>query len=205
VLIILLERRKGCISAVFCASFTSHVGLANFLEGEKMRNWCLSLLLLLTANVFVADVFGNAEIWSGAVGRDPGLRDFTQDGTFQGSYNIPYSVKSMILVGNEVWFGADEMPGFQRITLAGQLLPSIATSWSPTSAVVVGDEVWYGSKGLIGIGRVKIDGTPLSYISSYPYESSTLCVVPEPSTLLLLGLGGIALRRNRNKVVSHEF
>jgi hypothetical protein len=143
-------------------------------------------------------VVSGDEIWSGAIGRDPGIRRFATDGTSLGTISFNTSVKSMALVGDEVWYGADDMPGFSRLTLNGTPLPSISGNWSPTSIVVVGDEVWYGSKYLLGINRCTFDGTPLPSISTHPWESSSLVITPEPATLLLLGLGAIALRRKRS-------
>ena len=93
--------------------------------------------------------------------------------------------------------GADDIGGFYRLALDGTALPSISTSWSPTSIVVVGDEVWYGSKYFIGILRCTFDGTSLPSISTHPYESTTLLLIPEPTSLLLLGLGGLMLNQKR--------
>jgi len=143
--------------------------------------------------------YADIEIWSGAIGRDPGIRRLGIDGAPLGTIPLSVSVKSMALVGDEVWFGADDRPGFARLTLDGTRLPDIPGSWSPTSIVVVGDEVWYGSKYLIGIRRCTFDGTPLPPISTNPCESSTLCLIPEPASLSLILLGGIVLSKRRKR------
>ena len=155
----------------------------------------LVLAILIVVLILNVETYAGVEVWSGAEGRDPGIRRLATDGTSLGTISLSNSVKSMALVGDEVWYGADNMPGFSRLTLNGTPLPSISGSWSPTSIAVVGDEVWYGSKSFIGINRCTFDGTPLPSISTYPYESSTLVIIPEPATLLLLSLGAVMLRR----------
>lgn len=164
---------------------------------KRQSNLVLIVIAILASGILTVRANAAMEIWSGAIGRDPGIRRLAPDGTALGSISIPYSVKSMALVGDQVWFGADDMPGFSRLTLDGTLLAGITGSWSPTSIVVVGDEVWYGSKDFIGINRCTLERMTLPSISTHPYESSTLLLVPEPATLLMIALGAMFLSKRR--------
>jgi hypothetical protein len=146
----------------------------------------------------------DTEVWSGAEGRDPGIRRIRTDGTLIGDIPLSNSIKSMALVGDQIWYGADDEGGFHRLALDGTPLPNISGSWSPTNIIVVGNEVWYGSKYLIGINRCSFDGTPLPSISTQSYESSTLLLVPEPATILFFTIGFIFTRK-RNSFFLHKY
>ena len=106
-----------------------------------------------------------------------------------------------IVEAGEVWFASNYATAIERMTFDGVVLPSFGglPDFVETLAVV-GDEVWMGGAGSSSVHRMALDGTPLSSIDTGYFDVRDIEVIPEPTTLLLLGLGAVMLRRQQKKL-----
>ena len=96
----------------------------------------------------------------------------------------------------EVWVGlGPTTSGFFRYDFGGTYIDKVDNSHDTTALAVVGDEAWVGlGPTTSGFLRYDFDGTYIDKINNSHYTTA-LAVVPEPSTVFLLALGAVMLRR----------
>ena len=154
----------------------------------------LVLASCLTFLLFPVDVQGTPEVWFGG-STSYTINRLTLDGTPLSSISIGADhAQSLAVVDDEVWWcGESSYNKIHRLTFDGTVLGDISTSIYAQGLAVVGNEVWFGGENSYSIGRVTLDGTPLTSLNVGDYAEGII-VVPEPATLLLLGLGSLILR-----------
>jgi hypothetical protein len=104
----------------------------------------------------------------------------------------------MIIVGDEVWTGRSPSATMLRYNSSGEFLGYTPECYAGIETMaVVGNEVWTGNSDSATILRYNFSGEFLGYTTECYAAMDAMITVPEPATLSLLGLGGLALLRRR--------
>ena len=157
-----------------------HVELSRIGTSEDISNLC---------------VVGN-EIWY--CDKDVGqwIYRMTSDGTMLPSIGTgETNVKDLTVIGDEVWFSGNGA-WIGRLDFDGTRLPGNFSSHEEIGDfALVGDEIWISDADTSGwIERWTLGHVELPRFHSGINDLGSFVVVPEPATLLLLGMGVISLR-----------
>ena len=164
----------------------------------KTKSILMTAMVVLFA-IIPAVLAGATEIWYSDKDVDGKIYRTTTDGTMLPSIGTSEgNVKNLKVIGNEVWFcGINNWIG--RMAFDGTILPKFAVGVSNVGDfALVGDEIWISNADTSGwIYRMTLDHVELPRILVPSVDVGGILVVPEPATLSLLVIGGLAMLRKK--------